>query len=159
MKIFSSLLLLLSLTASADTILKYGGELPKSSEGLGATKGIFISRQETLYSFLYRECQVGYWSDGVGGGRKSSATFSYGLGVNVNSDTTFAQASISPAIITAPDSILGGVFQFENQVSIGLRDPKTFTTFGVGYTHFSSAGIESPNSGRDFLMFRLGIPW
>jgi len=159
MKYFFVLLLLISSLASADTVIKYGGELPKGNEGLGASKALFIAYQQPLFSSLYEQYQLGAWFDNVGNGRKSSAVASYSWGVNINAGYVFGQASLGPALISSPDTILGGVFQFDNEIAFGLRDPDTLASIGINYVHFSSAGIELPNGGRDFFLFRVAVPW
>lgn len=81
---------------------------------------------------------------------------SYRLGVAVDlSSGVFATATTGPGFITQRDSYLGGYYQFIEDVSIGIKDQ--FNLFGVGYQHISSAGLETPNRGRDYFYFKAGV--
>lgn len=156
--------MLISLVSSADTVIKYGANVPSDSEKMGRTKAIFISQQQMVFphvgaNWLITQYEIGAWFDNSGiNGRSSSSMGSVSAGINVNTGYIFGQALVGPALISAPDSNLGGVFQFNNDVAFGLRDPDTNATFGFAYKHLSSAGIESPNRGRDFMLFRISIP-
>lgn len=154
------LLLILAYTASADTAVKYGANASKNNEPLGSTKAVFVSNQETVVGPFIRQYELGGWFDNSGiEGRRSSALAGASLGVNVNGGPFFGQALVGPALISCKDSSLGGPFQFNNDVAFGIRDDSNKATFGVAYKHVSSAGIELPNRGRDFLMFRISLPW
>lgn len=158
--LFLILSLAVSANAFADSIVKYGANAPKDQERIGSTKAIFAAHQATLFGPIIRQYELGGWIDNTSiEGRKSSALLSASLGVNVTAEIFYAQALVGPALISHPDSSLGGPFQFNNDFALGLRDPKTEATIGFNYKHISSAGLELPNRGRDFLMFRVSIPW
>lgn len=143
----------------ADTIVKYGAQVPKGQEGLGGSKTLYIAYQDKLSgSFIY-QTEGGFWIDNVGKGRKSSGLLGISAGINVQAGYVFAQALTGPSYITDSDSILGGPLQFNNDVAFGIKDPDNGNTFGFGYKHVSSAGLYKPNSGRDFIMFRVSIPY
>ena len=145
--------------AWADAVAKYGVMIPKECESLSATKAVFVSKQSSLGGPFIKQLEVGGWDDTDGRGRKSSGMASASAGLNVNAGYIFAQALVGPAIISTPDKLLGGRFQFNNDFALGLRDPKTGASIGAAYKHISSAGLEHPNEGRDFILFRVGIPW
>lgn len=157
------LLLILSLftsTALADTVIKYGVNVPREGEKLGSIKSIFLSNQAPIWGPVIRQYEIGGWVDNTGKpGQKSSLMVSPSVGVHVNAGVVYTQALVGPAFISSPDTALGGKFQFNNDFAIGLRDPETKATIGFNYKHVSSAGLEMPNRGRDFLMFRVSIPW
>lgn len=168
MKPFYTALLLLIATSTifgssisqADTVIKYGANIPKEHEPIGSSKAIFISDQETIFGPLIRQYEFGGWFDGSGvPGHKSSLLVSPSIGFNVNGGNLFAQALVGPALISSPDTALGGPFQFNNDFSFGVRDPDTKATIGLDYKHVSSAGLELPNRGRDFIMFKISLPW
>lgn len=77
------------------------------------------------------------------------------LGIKVDLDGLYATATTGPGYISQRDNYLGGYFQFVENVVLGIED--RFGTFGVGYQHISSAGIELPNKGRDYMFFQAGI--
>lgn len=152
--------LITSWAHASDTVIKYGANVPTETENLGTTKAIFIGQQFHLVGPLISQIEGGGWFDNSGeAGRRSSALFGGSLGINVDAHYAFAQALVGPALITRPDSALGGPLQFNNDVAIGLRDPSTGATVGLNYKHVSSAGIETPNRGRDFWLFRVSFSW
>jgi hypothetical protein len=154
------LLVLFVSPAFGDTVIKYGANVPNKEENIGSTKSLFVADQDILFGPFVRQYEFGGWIDNSGiEGRSSSVMASASLGVHVNAKYAFAQALVGPSIISDTDSNLGGHFQFNNDFAIGLRDPETKATIGLSYKHLSSAGIYKPNKGRDFIMFRVSIPW
>lgn len=146
--------------AMADTVIKYGANASKENEPLGSTKTIFLAYQETIFGPFIKQYELGGWIDNSGHeGRKSSGLLGASAGINVNAQIFFAQALVGPSLISHTDTNLGGHFQFNNDIAFGFRDPDTKATVGFGYKHVSSAGLELPNRGRDFLMFRVSVPW
>lgn len=141
-------------------IVKYGANVPSEQEKLGRTKTLFLSYQDKLVGPIIEQCEAGLWFDNSGiEGRRSSGLLGYSLGVHANAGAFFAQALVGPSLISSPDSNLGGAFQFNNDIGFGIRDEKTGGSIGLAYKHVSSAGIYSPNKGRDFIMFRVGVPF
>lgn len=141
-------------------MIKYGSNVPSESERIGRTKAIFISYQDVMFGPLIHQFEAGTWFDNSGiEGRKSSGLLGYSLGVNANAGSFFAQALVGPSFITATDSNLGGPLQFNNDFGFGIKDQHTGGSIGITYKHVSSAGLELPNKGRDFIMFRVGVPW
>lgn len=158
-----TLLLILTLVATpamADTVAKYGVNVSKDKENMGSVKSIFIADQQRIAGPIIRQYEIGGWVDNTGiEGRKSSLMLGPSIGVDVSNDTLFAQALVGPSMITNHDSALGGPLQFNNDIAFGVRDPQTKATVGLDYKHVSSGGLELPNRGRDFLMFRVSLPW
>lgn len=158
---FFALFYLFCYNCPADTVIKYGSNVSKDNEKLGSTKALFVSQQRQWNPLPFvSQYEVGGWIDNSNiNGRHSSGMISASTGVHVKSGPFFAQALVGPALITKIDSVLGGHFQFNNDVSFGLVDEENNATVGIAYKHISSAGLSSPNLGRDFLMFRLSLPW
>jgi hypothetical protein len=153
-------LLLLTTSSFADTVFKYGVNVPSGDKKLATTKALFIGEQSKLLGSVISQWELGGWFDNSGiEGRKSSVLGSVSLGVHVNAGYLFTQALIGPALMLPTDSNLGGPLQFNNDFALGLRDPETKAAIGFAYKHISSAGIFKPNKGRDFIMFRVSIPW
>lgn len=67
----------------------------------------------------------------------------------------FASAFFGPGFITHPDTQLGGRFQFFHDVNVGVMQDGF--GMGLGFRHLSSAGLNRPNIGRDFLCMRFLI--
>jgi hypothetical protein len=54
---------------------------------------------------------------------------------------------------------LGGAFpQFHGELYGGLRDSQG-NGIGIKYNHFSSAGLVTPNQGRDFVLLELSVKY
>jgi lipid A 3-O-deacylase len=68
----------------------------------------------------------------------------YGLGANVFSDTMLGAKNISTQ------------FQFGNTLGIVHRFSGTPWSTGLRYTHYSNAGIDTPNPGQDYFHLRIG---
>ena len=64
-----------------------------------------------------------------------------------------------PTLISSTDVALGGYFQFNETAYLGIRDPNTDDSIGIAYNHFSSAGLESPNVGKDFMCLEIKFPF
>jgi hypothetical protein len=158
--IIAILSLLIAAPSYADTIVKYGVNVSREDEKLGSTKAIFIADQAPILGPIIRQYEIGGWVDNTGKpGQRSSLLGGASAGIHVNAGYLYAQALVGPSLISAPDSALGGHFQFNNDIALGLRDPDTKATIGLSYKHVSSAGLERPNRGRDFIMFRVSLPW
>ena len=69
-------------------------------------------------------------------------------------------AGVTAMGISRPD--VSGTFEFNLQASAGvhwfLRDDLALTS-DVRYTHYSCAGIHSPNSGINTVAFMFGVTW
>lgn len=148
------MLLLATHVAHADEdVFLDGGLGAFSTEGKSPSQVKLIKlglQEEVWYSFKER-FNLGGWIDSRGLGNSSSAFGSYQLGFDVQNDLFEMGVFAGPALISTPDIMLGGCFQFNETLYLGIRDPKSHDSIGLSYNHFSSAGLESPNQGRDFL--------
>lgn len=98
----------------------------------------------------------GAWIDRVPG-RNGSLYGAYQLGYEVvTHDGLIARIMTGPALISTTDEYLGGHFQFKDNIYLGVKDDEG-RTIGINYNHLSSAGIETPNQGRDFLGVEVGV--
>jgi hypothetical protein len=114
------------------------------------TRMVSLGIQEDLWGTLKQRGMGGFWIDDSGNGRNSSAFISGQLGFEVNSNGTVVSIFTGPALISIPDSYLGGPFQFMSDVHWGVQD-MDLNYIGVYYRHISSAGLETPNVGRDIV--------
>lgn len=142
------------------SFFKYGvGIANSATESRAEVKILTIGRTMPLGSLLAHQWEVGGWVDNSSDQtRKGSGFGSYAFGVNVNAGYLYAQSLWGVCAITTRDSYLGGNLQFNQDLSVGLRDSRGVMV-GANYKHISSAGIFMPNQGRDFLLIRLAIPW
>lgn len=132
----------------------YKNAIPKASN----VKLIQLGHRDYIALGLFTQYEAGGWFQlDEGDGRKSSAYGAGQLGIEANG-FLIARVAIGPALITTPDSYLGGIFQFTTDIFIGIKGDNE-NTLGFKYKHFSSAGLEMPNEGRDFGGLELTVPW
>jgi hypothetical protein len=158
-KIFAMLAILISTNSFAGSFAKYGvGILGSADYGTVATKVFSIGYEEDWFGPLIHQYELGLFSDSSGHGRSSSGFGFYSAGIEVKPGYFLVRSLWGVGLITSPDSMLGGPFQFTQDLMIGVRDDKK-NAIGIVYKHISSAGIELPNKGRDFITIQLEIPW
>lgn len=119
------------------------------SNSAPSMKMLTVSLQEDAWGPLKQKFSVGGWLDSSTT-NKSSALVSSQLGFEVNSNDIIGGVFSGPCILTSTDSLLGGYFQFMSDLHLGIQD-RDNNYFGVFYRHISSAGLESPNIGRDVV--------
>lgn len=162
-KFLIKLLLLVSLfvsnSATAGSFGRYGVGIFNSAEKSRSETKIFsVGYEEEFFGPFIKQYELGLWVDTAGNGRKSSGFGSFSLGVEINPGYLVMRSLWGVGAITHPDTILGGHFQFNQDLFIGVRDNKR-RMIGLNYKHISSAGIYNPNKGRDFLTIQVEIPW
>ena len=126
------------------------GVFRSADKGLSETKMLSIGKQETLLGPLKSRYSAGFWLDNTRDGRKSSGFVGAQLGFEVANNGWVGGIFSGPTVISTPDVLLGGRFQFMDTINYGLQD-KSGNYIGLFYRHFSSAGLEMPNTGRDIL--------
>lgn len=109
----------------------------------------------TSLGLFKQQVEVGGWIDRVGQGRADSAYAAYQIGWEVDGPL-IARIMTGPAMMTTPDVYLGGRFEFKEDLYLGEED-KAGRMIGVKYNHLSSAGIYTPNIGRDFMGLEIGM--
>lgn len=158
-KILAILSLLISTTASAGSFGKYGiGIFSTADYGTATAKMFSLGYEDEFVGPLISQWELGLYSDSSGHGRLSSGFGFYSIGIEVNPGYLVVRSLWGAGLITSPDSMLGGNFQFTQDLLIGLRDNRR-NMIGLVYKHISSAGLEMPNKGRDFLTIQVEIPW
>lgn len=153
------MLFLLSSTALATdgTFVKYSVSAVGSPS---SQKGISIGTQSDLFTILESKKEVGFWIDQTHRpGAKSSAFAQYSIGVEPTSGSFYINFFQGVGAISSKDSVLGGNFQFFEDVGVGIRDQNKGVAVGLHYKHISSAGIFKPNKGRDFLGLQIMLPF
>lgn len=135
------------------------GAFNTAKGGPGSVKIGQIGHRFDLIEGFYWQNKLGFWGQGANDyGMKSSAYIASGIGFRVDLAPVEFHSGYSLGLISVPDSYLGGPFQFNGEVYIGLRG-KYGNGFGLKYEHISSAGIEMPNQGRDFFILELSQRW
>jgi len=135
------LALFMSVSANAGSFGKYGLGIANTAEyGSGTVKNFSLGYNEPWYGPFIQQYEVGLFADNAGHDRRSSGYAFYSLGVEVDLQPLVLRSLWGLGGITSPDSMLGNMI-------------------GLVYKHISSAGIYSPNRGRDFLTIQVEIPW
>lgn len=152
-------ILLLSGNCLADSFLSGGvGVFNSAKDGYSQVKWLNMGYRQPLVLGLTEQVEFGGWLDRGRYGLKSGGYGAYLIGVETNADVMM-RAMVGPAVITTPDSNLGGYFpQFTEEVFLGLSG-SSGNKVGIKYKHISSAGLVSPNMGRDFAGVEMSIPW
>jgi hypothetical protein len=163
-KVFLALLTLSLLGSSAfagETFVGYGlGVFHSADYGPVTTKVIQGGYRQDLTGGFYWQARLGYWNDSSHDStRKSSLYGSTGLGFLIDLRPIEMRSGWGIGGISTPDSMLGGRFpQFNGELYVGVRD-KNGNGIGFQYEHISSAGIVTPNEGRDFVTLQLSTKW
>lgn len=148
-----ALLAVLPLSASAaDLFVEAGvGVFSSGVNTLAETKMLEVGFQEDVWGPLVNRYGIGGWIDCAGRGRGDSAFIADQLGFQVSTPSgLFSSVFTGPTLISQTDTYLGGHFQLQEDVHFGLMD-REGNAMSVFYKHLSSAGIETPNIGRDFI--------
>ncbi len=155
-----ALLLLLTATCYAGEdqyILDVGvGDFDSAKGNMPDTKMVGIGVEEELWGALKDRGVVGGWADTGGGGRSGSAFAAMQLGWEVQSGGTVISVFSGPGVISSPDVVLGGAFQFITDLHLGIKD-RDGNYLGAFFRHISSAGIETPNLGRDIVGLEIAL--
>jgi hypothetical protein len=130
------------------------GVFNSGKQSLSEEKFLNVGYRKPLGPFI-EQAEIGGWTDRAGNGRGGSAYGAYQLGFEVHGPI-LGRIATGPALITSPDSYLGGVFQFTEDFFAGEEDAQGHS-IGFIYKHISSAGIEQPNIGRDQMGFQIGL--
>jgi len=166
-KLITTLLLLFSTLTFAEenngdtnAYFKYGlGVFNSAKNSKVEVKMVSFGHQDPFFGYMIRQWEVGGWMDSRSDlGRKSSGFANGSIGVNIDVSRFYAQSLWGLGVVTTKDSMLGGNFQFNQDLGIGLKDARGMA-IGLNYKHISSAGIFKPNQGRDFMSIKLSIPW
>ena len=146
--------------ADTDELLVDGalGVFNTDGKSISQVKFAKVGIQEDVWYALKQRFNVGTWVDSRGPGFNTSGFAGYQVGFDVKNDVMEAGIFSGPTLITSPDIDLGGVFQFNETVFLGVRD-KGDESIGVVYNHLSSAGLEMPNLGKDFMGIEIKFPF
>jgi hypothetical protein len=160
-KILLLLLLISNICFAEEAFIGYGvGVFNDANYYLGQNKYIDAGYRSFIWDGFYWEWDGGYWGEGSPDiGRKSGFFASSGPGLEIDLQPLELRSGWQLAAISNPDSQLGGYFpEFHGTASIGLRDKKG-DGIAVEYNHISSAGLVTPNIGRDFILLELSQKW
>lgn len=157
---FITITIFCNLVLAADSLVLDAGLGVFSTEGYSISQVKFakIALQEDLWYALKQRFSVGGWLDARGDGRQDSGFAGYQIGFEVANDVFESNIFAGPSAISTPDVALGGYLQFNESIFFGIKD-KGGNSIGLDYNHFSSAGLEMPNLGRDFMALQIKFPF
>ena len=135
------------------------GTFSTEGKSLSEVKFAKLGIQEEIWDSFKHRFNVGGWLDQRGEGKTNAAFASYQLGFDVTNDVLEMGIFSGPGLISSTDTSLGGYFQFNETVYLGIRNPKSDESIGISYNHFSSAGLEMPNQGKDFMCLEIKFPF
>lgn len=151
-----SAILLCTAVAHADPVLSVGiGKGALYHNGTAFERSVVLGYQHNIAKEFFVRPEAGYFLD-ISGSGKSSLWGAALLGVSAKSTTgPELHVGFGPGYLQNPDNILGGHFQFSLEGGIGISGSHTY--LGLVWKHLSSAGINMPNQGRDFIMVQLRV--
>jgi hypothetical protein len=151
---FTAIFFLLTSIAYGDLLLSVGvGQGIFGASGTPFERVVEIGYEVPFAGDFFFRPEAGYFEDLSGGGNKSSAWGGVVFGVRALTTSGLEiHVSVGPTYLQSPDTILGGHFQFNPEIGICFNDGKN--CIGPAFVHLSSAGIEMPNNGRDFIMIQ-----
>lgn len=134
------------------------GVFSTQGTSLSDVKFAKVGIQEDIWDAFKQRVSVGGWLDSRGSGYSGSAFGGYQLGFEVNNSVFQGGIFTGPTLISTTDKDLGGIFQFNDSINFGIKDDRG-NVIGIVYNHFSSAGLESPNLGKDFMGLEIKFPF
>jgi len=156
-----ALLFCSTISYAGEGFMAFGvGVFSTAKRGYGSVKTFSLGHRIDLMEGIYWQNRLGAWGQGSNpDGMRSGGFGSSGPGLRVDLAPVELYAGYGVAVITTPDSYLGGRFpQFQGEIGVTLRD-RGGNGIGLEYQHISSAGLNMPNMGRDFLVFKLSQRW
>lgn len=151
-------ILLASTFANADLVTSVGiGKGVMKGNGTPFERALAIGWEHPFITGFFVRPEAGWFMDNSGEGLSSPWASTLG-GVRATSPMgATMHLAVGPAYLHNPDQKLGGHFQFSLEGGVGIED-KNFAIAMV-WKHLSSAGINMPNQGRDFIMAQIRIPF
>lgn len=154
--VFAIIIFFVPKCASADTAsFRYGLGIIGQPTSQVKNFGLRYEEDSGLYD-IHLAVEGGIWTDtGSAQGRNGAIYGQYQVGIRPSSENIYAKAYWGIAGLSGTDSQLGGVIQFGQDLGVGFQGKGSFV--GLQYKHISSAGVFSPNKGRDFVGAEMGV--
>lgn len=133
--------------------LNDGAEFPDT-----AVKTVGIVEQRPLWSVFDSQSDAGIFVDNRSGLGPTYYITPFSIGLQTHGPGLYAGYFVGPSLISQTDNRLSSVFEFENNLELGIRDPWG-RSLSINLQHFSNAGLWLPNMGRDFFDLKITIPF
>lgn len=135
--------------------LKLGGSLNEPS--LLTNKMLAAGVQRHLLGVFDYQLELGTFVDNSKPNDWQTVWGAAQIGLSIVNPGYYIKVFSGPAYVSKTDDHLSTPFEFTEDLEIGFVD-KRGVGIGFGYKHFSNAGIQQPNLGRDFLFFKVMLP-
>jgi len=149
MKMILILLSLFLLTPDASALqIRFGPGILTKAPSISDVKFLTIAKDWEVKENVYWKIEAGGWTDN----RKGAENSFWGgpaVGLVLQPWILDVRVSVGVAVISHTDVHLGGHFQFYEDLFAGIRDGDA--AIGFTFSHLSSAGLFTPNRGRNFL--------
>lgn len=154
-------LLLLSLLLLSTEAIAYDGTLFKylvnANTPYTTVKSLSIAKQSEFTIF-----ETKYELGAIFDQRSGAKTMGFGMGgigIEPRAGALYVNFFQNIALMSSTDAYLGSLYQFSEQLGLGIKDKNTQVGIGLTYTHISNAGIVTPNKGKDLMGIQVSIPW
>lgn len=153
------LLLLISSTAIAGPTLKIGGCIDEDQViSLFNNKFAAIGYQNHIKNTIFDyQIEGGYFADATKGILQQTLFAGPSIGLSIENSGHYTKVFFGPSIVSHTDERLSIPFEFNADFEFGFQDSRG-VGMGIGFKHMSSAGLGSPNLGRDFLYLQISLP-
>ena len=159
MKYLLAIILIFSIKSYAyDLSVKYGlgVGMPNQTDDSEA-KLVSVELQNDLGRVFKHKIGIGAWFDPKPELNRAGASFmTYAVGLKVQPGDIYIENFFGFGWISQTDSMLSTSFEFTEELGIGTSD-KYGRFIGIQLKHFSNAGIQIPNKGRNFILINAGV--
>lgn len=146
----------LNVKASDEVFVKYNVNVANGSVADAKALGVgYVTDLNNIFKIKY---EVGHIFDHRRGAKDSYFGF-VGLGIQPEFGPVFINFFQNIGGITTIDKYLGGRFQFNEELGLGVKDQRTKVAISMFYSHISNAGLVQPNMGKDFGGLKFVLPW
>ncbi len=116
-----------------------------------------IEYQAPISNIFRHKFAVGSWFDqNIDLGQSSSPFTAYSMGIKVDAGYLYVENLFGIGLISRTDTLLSTNFEFTEELGAGIQD-KLGKYIGLTVKHFSNAGIQQPNIGRNFMLLSAGV--
>lgn len=136
--------------------IKYGLE---TTDQVTAKEVKFVSLEyQNDIAFIFRhKLAAGAWFDQNTDLNQSSSNFvAYSMGIKVEPGIFYLENLFGISLISRTDALLSTNFEFTEELGVGVQD-EYGRYIGASFKHFSNAGIQLPNIGRNFILISTGV--
>lgn len=154
--IWALMTVLSSISNASEVGIKYGLQV---TDQVTAKEVKFVSAeyQAPISNIFRHKFAVGSWFDqNINLGQSSSQFTAYSMGIKVDAGYLYVENMFGIGLISRTDALLSTNFEFTEELGAGIQD-KLGKYIGFTVKHFSNAGLQLPNYGRNFMLISAGV--